>query len=106
MHSKREVKPPARVARKKTKASANTKSLHQPAHDELLHFFNESVDLLCIAGSDGRFKRLNPAWQPALGWTLEELLARPFLDFVHPDDQPATLAVMGPSQHRRHHNLL
>lgn len=65
-----------------------------PGSDELLHFFNESLDLLCIAGLDGRFKRLNPAWKPALGWTAEELLARPFLDFVLPEDRPATLAVM------------
>ena len=41
----------------------------QPAYDDLLHFFNESPDLLCIAGFDGKFKRLNPAWPPALGWT-------------------------------------
>jgi PAS domain S-box-containing protein len=66
----------------------------QPAYQELLHFFNESLDLLCIAGFDGRFKRLNPAWQQALGWTLEELQARPFLDFVHPYDRPATRAEM------------
>ena len=50
--------------------------------------------LLCIAGFDGKFKRLNPAWQRALGWTLEELQTCPFLDLVHPDDRPATLAEM------------
>jgi PAS domain S-box-containing protein len=64
----------------------------QPADAELLHFFNESLDLLCIAGSDGYFKRLNPAWQPSMGWTVEELQARPFVHFVHPDDREATLA--------------
>ena len=66
----------------------------QPTADELLNFFNQSPDLLCSAGFDGTFKRLNPAWSPLLGWTNEELQARPFLDFVHPDDHPATLAVM------------
>lgn len=66
----------------------------QPTADELLHFFNQSPDLLCIAGFDGIFKHLNPAWSALLGWTNEELQARPFLDFVHPDDRPATLAVM------------
>ncbi len=66
----------------------------QPGYDELLHFFNESPDLLCIAGFDGKFKRLNPAWPRVLGWTREELEARPFLDFVHPDDRPATLVEM------------
>jgi PAS domain S-box-containing protein len=38
---------------------------------------------------------LNPAWKRTLGWTLEELQARPFLDFVHPDDRQATLAEVG-----------
>lgn len=68
--------------------------LDPPAYEELLAFFNESPDLFCIAGFDGRFKRLNPAWQAALGWTLEELLARPFLDFVLPGDHAVTLVEM------------
>ena len=58
-------------------------------------FFAVSLDLLCIAGFDGYFKRLNPAWTTGLGWTLEELEARPFLDFVHPDDRAATQAEVG-----------
>jgi len=43
--------------------------------DELSRFFAVSLDLLCIAGFDGYFKRLNPAWTTGLGWTLEEFLA-------------------------------
>lgn len=66
----------------------------QPTYEELLHFFNESADLLCIVGFDGKFKRLNPAWRRVLGWTPEDLQARPLLDFVHPEDRPATLAEM------------
>jgi PAS domain S-box-containing protein len=53
-------------------------------------FFHASPDLLCIAGADGRFLRVNPAWTKALGWSAEELTSRPFADFVHPDDLEVT----------------
>jgi PAS domain S-box-containing protein len=61
------------------------------AREELDRYFMLSIDLLCIAGSDGYFKRLNPAWQKTLGFTLEELLAKPYLDFIHPDDRERTI---------------
>ncbi len=51
-----------------------------------------SPDLICVAGLDGYFKRVNPAFQNVLGYRPEELLARPFVDFVHPDDVAATMA--------------
>jgi PAS domain S-box-containing protein len=60
------------------------------AEEDLERFFNLSLDLLCMAGFDGYFKRVNPVWERVLGYTTEELLSRPYLDFVHPDDRNPT----------------
>lgn len=68
---------------------------------EMAGFFNVSLDLLCIANTDGYFLQLNPAWEGVLGFSAEELLAQKFLDFVHPDDLQNTLAAISvlKSQH-------
>ncbi|MDH5188070.1 MAG: PAS domain S-box protein, partial [Rhodospirillaceae bacterium] len=60
------------------------------AEEELDSFFSLTFDMQCIAGIDGYFKRLNYAWVDTLGFTMEELKSRPFVDFVHEDDREAT----------------
>lgn len=62
---------------------------------EYRHFFDMSLDMMCIADTDGYFKRLNTAWTRELGWSREELLSRPFVSFVHPDDVDKTIAEVG-----------
>ena len=54
-------------------------------------FFDVAIDMLCLLGFDGYFRRLNPAWEKTLGYTLEEMMSRPFIEFVHPDDRERTL---------------
>jgi PAS domain S-box-containing protein len=58
--------------------------------EEMDQFFNVNLDVLCIANTDGYFLRLNPAVEGILGYTREELMARRFLEFVHPDDLDRT----------------
>lgn len=50
-----------------------------------------SDDLLGSASHDGYFTALNPAWERTLGFSLEELMARPWIEFVHPADREATI---------------
>jgi PAS domain S-box-containing protein len=75
-----------------TRASVFDITERKEAEQVLDRFFTLSLDPLCIAGFDGYFKRLNPAWERIFGFTVEELTARPFLDFVHPDDREPTVS--------------
>ncbi len=58
--------------------------------DDRNQFFSLSLDMICIANFEGCFEQLNPAWERTLGFTREELLAKPYIEFVHPDDHEAT----------------
>jgi PAS domain S-box-containing protein len=57
---------------------------------EMDQFFALSRDLVCILDLDGRFTRVNAAWEEVLGWSAAELTGSPYSDLVHPDDAAAT----------------
>jgi PAS domain S-box-containing protein len=62
--------------------------------EELDRYFSSSLDLLCIASTEGRFIRVNPQWEQMLGYSTADLEGTLFLDYVHPDDLEATLQAM------------
>ncbi len=64
-----------------------------PVDDHFRKLFTKSPDMLAIA-ADGYLTHVNPAWTSRLGWSAEELVARRFLDFVHPEDLVATRRIM------------
>ncbi len=68
----------------------------------LAPFFDLSHDLLCIAGFDGYFKRVNPAVCNVLGYTEEELLSKPIRYFQHPDDKEITRRTREPILYGKH----
>ena len=70
-------------------------SLQKRASEDLATIFEMSLNPICIADIDtATFTRVNPAFEAVLGYTPEELLGKPFLEFIHPDDIAPTLAVI------------
>ncbi|MCT7970395.1 PAS domain S-box protein [Laspinema sp. D1] len=80
------IKPPKKSAKKRS-------NLANPAH--YLGFFIRSEDLLCLLGLEGNFQEVNPAWERTLGLTPEDLVNRPFIPGVHPEDREQTAGEMG-----------
>ncbi|HEX3626355.1 MAG TPA: PAS domain S-box protein [Verrucomicrobiae bacterium] len=64
----------------------------EEVQEERDRYFDLSRELICVLGFDGYFKNLNPAWKWTLGFSTEEMMARPYMEFVHPDDRAATEA--------------
>ena len=62
------------------------------AQEELDRIFTLSPDLITVADFEGRFARVNPAVEQVLGYTPEEFVSRPYMEFVHADDREATAA--------------
>ena len=61
---------------------------------DLSTFFDVSLDMLCIRDKAGCFVRVSPSWTTVLGWSAEELVGKPLLPLIHPDDVPATAELM------------
>jgi PAS domain S-box-containing protein len=57
-----------------------------PQH-ESAEFFDLSLDLLCIGGWDGYYRFVNTSFERVLGYSRDELLSRPYIEFIHPDDR-------------------
>lgn len=57
---------------------------------EMFDLFEKTPDLVCIAGKDGYFKKINPAVLNTLEYTTEEIFSRPIASFIHPDDVELT----------------
>lgn len=64
---------------------------YRAQNEEISKFFESSLDLLCIASTDGYFLKLNREWEKALGYQLADLEHKRFLDLVHPEDFAATI---------------
>lgn len=63
--------------------------------NELETLFRVSNDLICIVSPDGRFLRVNPAFERVLGWTPAEMISQPFLEFIWEPDRERTIAELG-----------
>ncbi len=66
--------------------------------EQYVRFFQTSTDIMVIADPNGAFLRTNPACTDLLGYSANELLAKPFVDFIHPDDKQPTLDEMARQQ--------
>jgi len=59
--------------------------------EQLRTLIELSSELIAITGYDGHFRLLNMAWETTLGHTRDELRAKPFMEFVHPEDREKTM---------------
>ncbi len=84
----------ARLLREQNRLLEQQAAERKRASEELESFFTVNLDLLCMADMDGNFVKTNEAWSRILGYSTEDLNRMKFLDFVHPEDLPATLAAM------------
>jgi PAS domain S-box-containing protein len=74
--------------------SEHPRGATDPPAFELAQFFDFARDLFCIVGFDGYYKQVNASYERVLGYSREEILSRPIMDFVHPDDVQRAIDVM------------
>ncbi len=79
--------------RRKVAALVRTMSERDQAQEELDRFFDLSIEMMCVADFDYHFTRVNPAWTRTLGYASEELLQKPYLEFVHVEDRISTMRI-------------
>ena len=84
-------------------AAAAAAAVSAGGDQRIARLFEMTSDLLATISLDGHFTLLNPAWEQVLGWTREELQAKPIQEFIHPDDVEQTLALMLTGNHRPAH---
>jgi PAS domain S-box-containing protein len=60
------------------------------AQREVERIVELSLDMIGVVDLEGRFKAVNPAFERTLGYTRQQMLGRPFYDFMHPDDIDAS----------------
>jgi PAS domain S-box-containing protein len=72
-----------------------------PDLEPSLKLFDGATDLMCVRDMQGRFVRVNQAWQTTLGLSTDEVCNTPLLPLIHPADVPATLQRMAEAD-RRH----
>ena len=75
--------------------TAYSDSVQDRLEQDMTRFFELSLDLFCIAGFDGFFQRVNENFTRVLGYKKEEILKRPFIDFVCEKDKIRTTDAMG-----------
>jgi PAS domain S-box-containing protein len=64
-------------------------TISDSSHD-LFSFFEMTPDLVCVVSKEGFLKKVNSAVVEKLGYTQEELFAKPVCAFIFPEDQPIT----------------
>jgi PAS domain S-box-containing protein len=68
---------------------------HKKTEEQLKNIFELSIDMICIADiKSNTFAKVNPSFSRTLGYSDEELLGVPYIDFIHPDDKAQTFKVI------------